>query len=222
MSPANSPVLCYVTERRTLDAPAGTAAEAAVLETAARAAAAGVDWIQIREPDLAGGALLHLAAECVRRCAPARILVNDRLDVALAAGAGGVHLGGRGLPVAAVRGWCHQHAPAEFLVGASCHSPEEARAAERDGADYLFFGPVFATPSKLAYGPPQGLDRLAEAARAVRIPMLAIGGVTPQNAAACIAAGARGVAAIRWFQQRELATAVAALRAACRQPGTNG
>jgi thiamine-phosphate pyrophosphorylase len=213
---AASTVLCYVTDRRSLEPEGGATPEQAIVESAERAAAAGADWIQIRERGLGGRSLLFLATECVRRCSPARVLVNDRLDVALAARAAGVHLGGQGLPIAVVSRWRRDRAPAEFLVGASCHSLEEARAAERDGADYLFFGPVFATPSKLAYGPPQGVVKLAEVARAVGIPVLAIGGITPENAAACIAAGASGVAAIRLFQQPcDLAAAVASLRAAC-------
>jgi len=88
-----------------------------------------------------------------------------------------------------------------FLMGVSCHSGAAAVEAERDGADYLIFGPVFATPSKAAFGAPQGLDRLAEVCRSVRIPVLAIGGVALENASACLAAGAAGLAAIRLFQE---------------------
>ncbi|MFY9583195.1 MAG: thiamine phosphate synthase, partial [Candidatus Acidiferrales bacterium] len=88
-----------------------------------------------------------------------------------------------------------------FLVGVSCHSWAAAVEAEHGGADYLVFGPVFATPSKAAFGPPQGLDRLAEVCRSVRIPVLAIGGVALENASACLAAGAAGLAAIRLFQE---------------------
>lgn len=183
---------------------------------AARAAGAGVDWIQIREKDLGGRALFDLVSAVVAQAAPARILVNDRLDVALAAGAAGVHLGGEGLPVGPVRGWCGAGAPKGFLVGKSCHSLEEARLAEREGADYVFFGPVFATPSKLAFGPPQGIERLGEVCRALRIRVVAIGGITPKNACECVHAGAGGVAAIRWFQEPgDLDARVAALRGAC-------
>ena len=127
-----------------------------------------------------------------------RILVNDRLDVALAVSAAGVHLGEQSLPVAAVQRWRKAGpAPTGFLLGASCHSLEAAVEADRAGADYIFFGPVFATPSKAAFGPPQGLDPLAEVCQSVRIPVLAIGGVTLETAAACLAAGASGLAAIR-------------------------
>jgi thiamine-phosphate pyrophosphorylase len=217
LPPTTDPVLCYVTGRRLLAVGRGLTVEEALVETAARAASAGVDWIQIREKDLAANTLLQLTTEILHRSPAARILVNDRLDVALAAGAAGVHLGGESLPVAPVRRWCHGHAPEGFHIGRSCHSLEEARAAEKDGSDYVFFGPVFATPSKLAYGPPQGTGRLGAVCRALSIPVVAIGGITPQNAGSCIAAGAAGVAAIRWFQEPgELTARLATLRAACR------
>jgi thiamine-phosphate pyrophosphorylase len=98
-------------------------------------------------------------------------------------------------------------------VGASCHSLEGAKSAASGGAGYLFFGPVFATPSKAAFGPPQGVERLAEVCRAIAIPVLAIGGITLENAGACLAAGAAGLAAIRLFQDAsDPAATVRALR----------
>jgi len=186
-----------------------------------RGIAAGLDWIQLREKDLPARPLLDLAREAVRmaRGSATCILVNDRLDVAFAAGAAGVHLGEASLPVAEVARWRlaadrENRVPSGFLVGASCHSLEAAGEAERAGADYLFFGPVFATPSKAAFGPPQGLSKLTEVCRQVRIPALAIGGVTLENAAACLEAGAAGVAAIRLFQESaDLAAVVSQLRA---------
>ncbi len=203
------PLLCYVTDRRAL--PAGD-----VVSVIRRAIEARVGWIQIREKDLATRPLLALAREAVAAAqdSATRILVNDRLDVALAAGAAGVHLGGESLPAEPVARWrASGGAPGEFLVGVSCHSLADALAAERAGADYLFFGPVFATPSKAASGPPQGLERLAEVCQAVRVPVLAIGGVTPENAAPCLKAGAAGIAAIRMFQDAaDLAALVALLR----------
>ncbi len=188
MSHGARPILCYVTDRGALGADAGDALLAAIL----RAAAAGVDWVQIREKDLSARALLELARAAVATAgSSASILVNDRLDVALAAGAAGVHLGNESVPVGEVARWCNRgHAPRGFLIGRSVHQLTEAVDAERAGADYIFFGPVFATPSKLAYGPPQGISRLAEVCRAVRIPVLAIGGVTEENAADCFRAGA--------------------------------
>jgi thiamine-phosphate pyrophosphorylase len=170
--------------------------------------------------------LLAVARDAVKvtaaspRTNATRIIVNDRLDVALAADAGGVHLGESSLPVAAVNTWRRENeltetSAREFLIGASCHSVEAVRAAERDGADYVIFGPVFSTPSKEKFGAPQGINRLAEASKAVRIPVLGIGGITPENARECLDAGAAGVAAIRMFSEaRDLAALVARLRAA--------
>ena len=215
MPHTTNPVLCYVSDRRSLEPTPGGDAAGALVRLAARAARAGVDWIEIREKDLGGRGLLDLVSGARGPGATARILVNDRLDVALAAGAAGVHLGGGSLPVAPVRGGWRESAPG-LLIGKSCHSIEEARAAEADGADYVFFGPVFATPSKLVYGPPQGIEALARVCHALHVPVVAIGGITPENAAACIASGARGIAAIRWFQEPgDLDARVAALRAAC-------
>jgi thiamine-phosphate diphosphorylase len=209
------PVLCYVSDRRSIETADGGDAGAALVSLTARLARAGVDWIEIREKDLGGGALFDLVSAVVARAGAMRVLVNDRLDVALAAGAAGVHLAGTSLPVRPVREWCRERAPG-LTIGKSCHSIDEARAAEADGADYIFFGPVYATPSKLAYGAPQGIEALAQVCRAVRVPIVAIGGITAENAGACIAAGARGVAAIRWFQEPgDLDGRVAALRAAC-------
>jgi thiamine-phosphate pyrophosphorylase len=171
-------------------------------------ASAGVDWIQLREKDLSAKELARITQESMQRIAArsegrgaARVLVNDRLDVALAERAGGVHLGEAGLPVGQARRLVEAHAAGkDFLVGVSCHSLEAAQSAAGDGASYLFFGPMFATPSKAAFGAPQGLGPLAEVCRSVAIPVLAIGGVTLENAAACFAAGASGIAAIRLFQ----------------------
>ena len=215
MSPARKHVLCYATDRRALELRDAAEATDAVVKIAARAAAAGVDWIEIREKDLTARALFDLAGRIVALCPSACVLVNDRLDVALAAGAAGVHLSGAGLPVASVHSWVRRRADRAFLTGKSCHSIEEAVAAERDGADYIFFGPIFPTPSKLVYGPPQGTGRLSEVCRAIEIPAIAIGGITPENARQCIAAGASGVAAIRWFQEPgDMAERVAAFRQA--------
>jgi thiamine-phosphate pyrophosphorylase len=186
-----------VTDRLALAAPA---ALGAVIR---RAAEAGVDWIQIREKDLDARPLAELVRSALAetRETGARILVNDRLDVALAAGAAGVHLGETSLPVEIVAEWRRAAYPKDFLIGVSCHSPDAARAAERGGGDYVFFGPVFATPSKAVFGPPQGIERLREVCGAVKIPVLAIGGITPENAGRCLEAGAAGIAAIRLFQE---------------------
>ncbi len=229
--PDTLPILCYVTDRHSLRVAPGESPVEALLGKIEAAAAAGVDWIQLREKDLSGKDYAALARQPLRRVAQAgppidrpspllapRILVNDRLDVALAERAGGVHLGENSLPVKEAKRLIDAVAPGSnagnvFLAGVSCHSLEAAQSAAAAGADYLFFGPVFATPSKAAFGAPQGLDLLAKVCRAVTIPVLAIGGITLENAAACLASGAAGIAAIRLFQNApNLTQLVARLR----------
>jgi thiamine-phosphate pyrophosphorylase len=222
-SPVNDreiPILCYVTDRWSLSVPA-VASDSALVEKIAAVAAAGVDWVQIREKDLPARQLAALTREAVALRSAARIIVNDRLDVAITEGAGGVHLGEAGLPVADVAKWVnrsesrvvvsdhgaaskfHVSASGDFLIGASCHSLKGAKSAVRDGADYIFFGPVFATPSKAKFGEPQGVKKLAMVCSAVSVSVIAIGGITLENAGDCIAAGAVGIAAIRLFQDAD-------------------
>ena len=216
------PLLYYVTDRHSLsEVEVGPAQETLLLKIGA-AAAAGVDWIQIREKDLSARNCGLLTREALRRAAKSqasnaaatRILVNDRLDIALSERASGVHLGENSLPLPEAKRLANAHAQSQdFLIGVSCHSQEAAKSAASDGANYLFFGPVFATPSKVAFGPPQGLKRLAEVCRAVSIPVLAIGGITSLNASDCLAAGASGIAAIRLFQDaRDISALVQSLR----------
>ena len=208
MPAAAEPVVCYVTDRRSFGANDRVAQTIAKIEAAI---AAGVDWVQIREKDLPGRKLFELARAAVDAAAAhkALIFVNDRLDVALAAGAAGVHLGGESVgPLDAIR-WCREgNAPAGFRVGISCHSIEDSLEAERAGADYVFLGPIFDTPAKRKFGAPLGVAKLAEACRAAQIPVIAIGGVDASNAAECIRAGAAGVAAIRMFQEANDASAL--------------
>jgi len=207
--------LCYVTDRKAL---AGSTEQQIhlLLEIIERAAQAGVDWIQIREKDLSTRDLTCLATEAMRLVPKScRILVNDRLDVALVSRAAGVHLGEQTLPVEEAKRLAKERNPAsQFLVGASTHSLPAALAAEKNGADYVIFGPVFETPSKLAFGPPQGLQRLAEVCNSLSIPVVAIGGITLENAQKCASAGASGIAAIRLFQEAaDMGATVRALRA---------
>jgi thiamine-phosphate pyrophosphorylase len=186
------PIRCYITDRRSL--PPGTS----LLESVARNLDAGIEWIQIREKDLSALELFALTTRVLALPNPfhSKVLVNTRIDVALAAGAGGAHLPA-GSP--APRDW-RGYTPAGFLIGVSCHSLDEVRAAEAEGADYAVFGPVFLPRSKATGVGPLGIEALAQAARAVRMPLLALGGITHANAEDCLRAGAAGVAAISLYQ----------------------
>lgn len=180
--------LYLITDRKQL--PPGRS----LVETVAAALAGGVRAVQLREKDLAAAELYPLARELrtLTTRYGARLLINDRLDVALAVGADGVHLGGHSLPVAVVR----KILGPDKLLGVSAHRPEEVTAAQRDGADFVTFGPVFFTPSKAAYGEPVGLGRLQEACRASTLPVFALGGVTQERLPELLAAGSHGVALI--------------------------
>lgn len=196
--------LCYITDRLAL-APAPLPPH---LQSIVRA---GVDLIQLREKDLVCRELLGLANTSVEisQGSKTRIVINDRLDVALAAGAHGVHLGGQSVPPEVVR----RHVDSDFLIGVSCHSMEEALKAEAGGADYILLGPIFDTPSKRRYGPPLGLNKLSEVANRIRIPILALGGVSVERVRMCLEAGATGVAGIRLFQETaSVADRICALR----------
>lgn len=197
-----APRVCIVTDRRlagigeSLTARVARALEGAAAPNQSRGAADARDVIvQLREKDLGGRELLELAGALRRltEAAGARLFVNDRVDVALAAGADGVHLGGGGLPPETVR----TIAP-ELAISVATHSAVEvARAAATPGVDFAILGPIFDTPSKARFGlPPLGLEVLTEGCR-LGLPVVAIGGVEGARAAACLAAGASGVACIR-------------------------
>ena len=178
--------LCLVTDR--------SQARGSLEEAVEACLGAGLKAVQLREKDMAVRDLLSVAQRLreATRHAGAKLFVNDRTDVALAVGADGVQRTGASLPVAALRSIC----PTGFTIGASVHSTAEARIAEPEGADFLIFGPVFDTPSKRQYGPPQGLSSLERVASAVRLPVLAVGGITPSRVGEVLRAGAAGVAVI--------------------------
>ena len=184
------PGVMFVTDRQaTLGRPIETIVAAAMR--------GGAAMIQVRERDLGGAELLRLAVALVAAARGfardrVRVVVNDRLDVALAAKAAGVHLPASGLPVVAAR----RHTGARFLVGRSVHGPAEAREAEKAGADFLVCGPVFATPSKAAFGEPLGPAVLRRVVEAAHIPVWAIGGINAGNAAGLIEMPIAGVAVI--------------------------
>jgi thiamine-phosphate pyrophosphorylase len=175
----------YITDRR------AAGGEEQVLEVIARG---GFDYVQIREKDLSARQLLSLVERAVEIARPRgiKVLVNERADVAMVAGADGVHLPSNSIRPSLL--------PKELLVGVSCHSVDDVIRAEAEGAHFVVLGPVYDTPSKREYGAPLGLDVLREACRAVSIPVFALGGVTEALAAECMAAGASGVAAITMFQ----------------------
>ena len=162
-------------------------------EAVGEACRAGVRAVQLREKDLSGGPLYAQARELreVTRRTESKLFINDRVDIALAVGADGIHCPESGLPVDTFCRLCP-----EALVGASAHSLERATEAGTSGAAFILFGPVFPTPSKAKYGDPMGLKALSVVAKGAGIPVFAVGGITPENAHLCLENGAAGVAVL--------------------------
>ncbi|PYU89001.1 MAG: thiamine phosphate synthase [Acidobacteria bacterium] len=185
------PLLYYITDRRQLSGKSLTT-------IVRRIVSAGVDFVQIREKDLPDRQVFEMTRKIVRLAANRNcfVLVNGRADIALAAGAHGVHLPSRGMSPSDLA-WL----PQGFLVGVSVHSLAEARLAEKHGADYVLMGPIFPTRSKLLFGPPLGLDYLSRACLSVSIPVLALGGIHARQIPLVLSAGASGIAGISLFQK---------------------
>ena len=201
------PVICLITDGRL----AGPESQDALVARVRAAARAGVDLIQIREPAIDDRALTAAVSGCVRavRGTRARVVVNDRLDVAVACGAHGVHLKSESYPAGRARAI----APAGFLIGRSIHSAGEASSAA--GADYVIFGAVFSTSSKPGQTP-AGLAALEETVRATPLPVLAVGGVTVETAGPVARTGAAGVAAIGLFAHEATAALPAVVQSLSR------
>jgi thiamine-phosphate pyrophosphorylase len=178
-----------------------------LLAVVEQALAGGVNAIQLREKDLGGKELFSLAEKTKALCARhgASLFINDRIDVALAVDADGVQLGIGSMPIDAAR----QILGERKLIGVSIHSAKEGLAAERAGADFVLFGPVYFTPSKAAYGNPQGLERLQGVVEKISLPVYAIGGIKPENVAAIKKTGARGAALISAVMSAEAPRAAA-------------
>ncbi|MCI0338328.1 MAG: thiamine phosphate synthase [Acidobacteria bacterium] len=175
------------------------------IEVIREAAQAGCQLVQIRERDLSARDLCNFTRAAIGAARPhgAKILVNDRLDVAITAGADGVHLRVSSLPASEVRSIVSGRGLRDFLIGVSTHSLAEAQRAESSDADFIVCGPVFATPSKSSFGSPLGKERFAEICRSVKIPALALGGINLSNFRELLRSGAAGIAAIGLFIDRE-------------------
>jgi thiamine-phosphate pyrophosphorylase len=191
--PHGRPLFYYITDRRQLTG-------ISLVRCIRRALDWGVDFIQIREKDLCERALYELTRRVVSmaRGMKCRILVNGRADIALAAGAHGVHLPSTGLQVSEIRPWL----PENFCIGVSVHTMPEIRRACAQNADYLLLGHVFPTRSKSGLGPPLGLDYLRNICSTVTLPVFGLGGIRPQSIGSVLEAGAAGIAGISLFQKR--------------------
>jgi len=208
------PIIYLVTSGATTPATTPESNDFARILTLVEAAvAAQIPLLQLREKQLSARVLYELATRAAKitRGTSTRLLINDRSDIARAAGADGVHLAGGSLTADVMR----ETYGNEFIIGVSTHSLEQVLAAHNAGGDFVVLGPVFETESKRGFGEPLGLEKLSEAASAVdEFPILAIGGVALENVAECFRAGAAGVAAIRLFNDEErLGTVAEEIRA---------
>jgi thiamine-phosphate pyrophosphorylase len=189
------PWLYLITNRRALSS------SLIQLQIISEAAQAGCQLIQIREKDLDAQGLYEFTSVVIAMARPfgAKILVNDRVDVALAAGADGVHLRTDSLEADQVRAIV----PSEFLIGVSTHTPIDAHAAKMNGADFIVYGPVFETASKAQYGTPLGLQNFKQICTEVDLPVLGLGGISAENFSDVLSHGAAGIAGIGLFQNRD-------------------
>ena len=221
-------LLYYITDRAQFAGDESSRCEA-VLDKIAEAAAAGVDYIQLRERDLTTRKLERLATravECLRQTGAAtRLLINSRIDVALAVGAGGVHLRSDDITASEARAiWDKSAHQTDCIIAQSCHSLKDVLSAEGHSADFVVFGPVFGKQGIVT--PPTGVEGIArvvargrptdpkvEAGQTLRMPVVALGGISVENAAECMRAGAAGVAGIRMFQQGDVREVIRRLRA---------
>jgi thiamine-phosphate pyrophosphorylase len=229
-APATQPqqrlLLYYITERRQL-AGMSPEKERRLIDKISECAAAGVDFIQLREKDLSTREQEVLAGKAIAAIPPGsatKLLINSRIDVALACGAHGVHLPANSLSASEARSIFARAGISYPVIAVSTHSAEAVAAAESHGADFAVFGPVF---EKGGVANRSGLEQLAAASRRAQssnspMPVLAVGGVTLDNAALCLAAGAAGIAAIRLFQEGEVMQIVEKLRRAGMGPAAGG
>jgi thiamine-phosphate pyrophosphorylase len=194
ISPDKGPLFYYITDRRQLTG-------ISIISCIRRALDWGVDFIQIREKDLHDRELFELTRRVVDliRGTECGVLVNGRADIALAAGAHGVHLPSTGLNISDIRPWL----PKEFCIGVSVHTMREIRIACDQNADYLLLGHVFPTASKQGYGPCLGLKYLKKACLNSSAPILALGGMRPESISSVLRNGAGGVAGISLFQKND-------------------
>jgi len=221
----NSLILYYITDRTQL-AQDEASRRKRLLEKIAEAARVGVDYIQLRERDLTVRQLEQLAVEAVglARGTRTKLLINARVDVAIASGAHGVHLRSNDIAASEARAiWARSTGRTDGVIGVSCHSIKDVLSAEGHGADFAVYGPVFGKQGSTEQ--PVGLeslqavtrrgapvDKKVEAGQSLGMPVLALGGVTLENARSCMEAGAAGIAGIRLFQGENIADVVRRLR----------